>query len=280
MSDVAITTPDAAHAHSHEHAEHIHLPDPSLWPFLVAMSAGIIPVGILLLIAEKSMGGAVLGIGIVFVIISALGWCTSVIREKPTLDSAWANRTLSMGWKLFLVSEGAIFGAFFGHLFYIMYHWHKGAAWPPAGTPPISLIIPAIGTGLLVTSSVTCEMAHKFLLLGRRGACKSMMVLTMALGLIFLTLQALEWGVLGGLNFAPHTNIIGTLFYLITGFHGFHVLTGMMFLFLVYARLEFGSFDRSRHFSMNAASWYWHFVDVIWLLVFFTLYVGIQPAAH
>lgn len=281
MSDAAITaqgTEPAAHDH-HEH-EHIHLPEPSLWPFLAAISAGMVPTGILLVVNHQAIGGAFLGMGFVFVVITALGWCTSVIREKPTLDSAWANRTLSSAWKLFLLSEAAIFGSFFGHYFYTLYSWKAGAPWPPVGTPEISLIIPAIGTGLLVTSSVTCEIAHKFLLIGRRAACKNMMILTMFLGIVFLILQGYEWGELGGQQFLPSTSIVGTLFYLITGFHGFHVLTGMLFLFLVYVRLEFGSFDRSRHFSMNAASWYWHFVDVIWILVFLTLYVGLQRGAH
>jgi cytochrome c oxidase subunit 3 len=264
----------AADASGHE--EHIHLPEPSLWPFAVAISAGLIPTGVLFTVNQQVFGPAVLGAGLLLTIFCGLGWCTSVIREKHTIDQAWGNQTLSLAWKLFLLSEAAIFGAFFGHYFYMLYHIKPGQVWPPEGTPDIHLIIPAAGTIILMLSSVTCEFAHKALLVSNRSLCKTWMVITLVLGLIFLILQGYEWGVLGGMGFNLSTNIVGTLFYLITGFHGFHVVTGMMFLFLVYVRIEVGSFDRKRHFSMNAASWYWHFVDVIWLLVFLTLYLGIQ----
>lgn len=256
--------------------EEIHLPDPAIWPFIVAIGAGLLPTGILLMVHGVAGGGAVFGAGVAIVMVAGMGWCTLVIREKTTIDIQWGNRTLSFAWKLFLLSEAAIFGSFFGHYYYILYHIKPGQVWPPAGTPEIHLLIPAIGTGLLVTSSVTCELAHKALLVGRRSLAKSWMVLTLVLGLIFLALQGWEWGILGGHNFHPDTNIIGTLFYLITGFHGSHVITGLLLLGLVYARMEMGSFDSKRHFSMNAASWYWHFVDVIWIIVFLTFYVGIQ----
>jgi len=91
---------------------------------------------------------------------------------------------------------------------------------------------------------------------------------------VFMTLQSWEWGhLIAKYGFTPTTNIFGTHFYLITGFHGAHVITGLLLLALVYARLEMGSFDRTRHFSLNAASWYWHFVDVIWVFVFLLVYV-------
>jgi cytochrome c oxidase subunit 3 len=129
----------------------------------------------------------------------------------------------------------------------------------------------------LVLSSLTCELAHKALLRNRRAACKNWLFVTIALGFIFIGMQGYEWGeLLTYYQLTPTSSYVGTIFYLITGFHGFHVITGLLMLFLVYARLEMGSFDRKRHFSMNAASWYWHFVDVIWLFVFFCLYVGLQ----
>jgi cytochrome c oxidase subunit 3 len=259
----------AAHAE-----EEIHLPEPSIWPLILAIGVSFVPVGVLMLAYGHGAAGAVLGAGSLVALVAAFGWATTVIREKPTLDINWGNRVLSSAWMLFLVSEAAIFGSFFGHLGYMLY---KHDVWPPAGTPHIHLSIPAIGSGILILSSVTCHMAHMAILVNRRTLCKNWLLLTILLGFAFIALQGWEWGYLmAGYNFLPSTNVAGTLFYLITGFHGFHVITGLLLLFLVYARLEMGSFTPQRHFSFNAASWYWHFVDVIWLLVFFVLYVTLQ----
>ena len=99
----------------------------------------------------------------------------------------------------------------------------------------------------------------------------------MILGIIFLGFQGYEWGYLMNLyDFTLSTSVISTLFYLITGFHGIHVITGLLLLTLAYSRLEFGDMDNKRHFSFTAASWYWHFVDVIWIFVFLGFYVTLQ----
>ncbi len=265
-------------AHSAEE-EHIHLPEPTIWPFILAIGVGIAPIGILLWAYDHPLGvGVSAGAG-VLILLSGLAWATSVIREKYEVDIEWGNRSLSMAWKLFLLSEAAIFGAFFAHYYYLLYHWEWGeTAWPPSGTPHIHLIVPAVGTIVLVTSSITCELGHKALLAGRKSLSKTWIATTIVLGFAFLSLQAYEWGyLLAGYDFSVSTNVVGTVFYLITGFHGVHVITGLLLLFLVYSRLEMGAFDRKRHFSMNAASWYWHFVDVIWFVVFLTLYIRLQP---
>lgn len=282
-------------ADAHHEEEHIHMPAPSIWPFILVLGVGHLPIAALLFAHSEMLGvgtidvfghtyglqwlmatGALLT-GVAVSLVGAMGWASSIIKEKYEIDTVWGNRVLSQAWKLFLLSEAAIFGSFFGHYYYMLYK--MGGNWPPAGTPHIDLIIPAVGTGILVTSSLTCELAHKALIAGRRQLCKNWLILTLALGFIFLGMQAWEWGhLISKYNFTPTTNVFGTIFYMVTGFHGFHVITGVLFLFVVYARLEMGAFDRKRHFSMNAASWYWHFVDVIWLLVFFTLYVGSQHA--
>lgn len=258
------------------HDDEIHLPEPSAWPFFLALSIPFLPVGALLYVSGTPGAAVVLAVGTLLTVLSGFGWAGSVIAEKHTLDLNWGNRVLSMAWKLFLISEAAIFAAFFGHYGYMVYHAKPGH-WPPEGTPEIHLMIPTIGFFILVTSSVTIEFAHKALLVGRRGLAKSWLVLTILLGLAFISLQGYEWGHLQTYgNFFPSTNVAGTLFYLITGFHGGHVITGLLLLFLVYVRLESGSFTKTRHFAFNAASWYWHFVDVIWFFVFLILYLGIQ----
>ncbi len=255
--------------------EEIHLPEPSIWPLIVALGFGVVPVGLLLHVYGHGLGIGIMGGGALIGIIASVAWASSVIKEKASIDQKWGADSLSLGWKLFLISEAAIFGAFFAHYFYIW--WRDVETWPPPGTPSIDLMLPAIGTLVLITSSVTCEFAHKALILNRREATKNWLLLTILLGLAFLTIQAYEWGYLiYSYDFTVATNVVGTSFYLITGFHGLHVVTGLLLLILVYSRLEMGAFDRKRHFSMNAASWYWHFVDVIWLFVFLTVYIGIQ----
>ncbi|CAN5503010.1 cytochrome c oxidase subunit 3 [soil metagenome] len=273
----------AAHDAGQDHGEEIHLPEPSLWPFVVAIGMPMIPAATLLWVYDARFGGptgphifpVVLILGVIISLIGCLGWMTSVIREKETIDIAWGNRALSLAWKLFLVSEGAIFFVFFLHYYYTIY---QSSVWPPKGTPHISPIIPAIGTIILMSSSLTCEIAHKCLIRGRRSASKNWLLLTIGLGLVFLSLQGFEWGHLqASEGFTITSGYIGTIFYLVTGFHGAHVIIGIMLLYLVFTRFEMGSFDRKRHFSMNAASWYWHFVDVIWIFVFLSLYLGVQP---
>jgi cytochrome c oxidase subunit 3 len=265
--------------------EHIHLPEPTIWPFVLVVGLTPLPIAALLAsrpeLAWHHLWPAVLAFGAFLSLVGGVGWVSMVIREKTTIDQTWGNNTLSMAWKLFLLSEAAIFAAFFGHLFYSMYHAESravfGNQWPPIGTPHIHLVLPAIGTGILVASSITCELAHKALIRGKRAGCKNWLFITLLLGFAFIGLQGYEWGhLMSYYEFTPTSSYVGTIFYLITGFHGFHVITGLLMLFVVYVRLELGSFDRKRHFSMNAASWYWHFVDVIWLFVFFCLYVGIQ----
>lgn len=260
----------AAHAE-----EEIHLPDPSIWPFILAIGVSLLPLAALFLAYDVPFAGAVGGAGLFVSIVAGFGWAGSVIREKSTIDSAWGNKTLSMAWLLFLASEAAIFGSFFGHLGYMMYK--ADGAWPPPGTPDIHLSIPMIGTVLLMLSSLTCHLAHTGIIAGRRTMCKNWLIVTILLGLTFMAFMGYEWAYLQNYyDFYPNTSLIGTLFYLITGFHGLHVITGLLLLMLVYARLEMGSYTRKRHFSFNAASWYWHFVDVIWLFVFLGFYVTLQ----
>jgi cytochrome c oxidase subunit 3 len=270
----------------HDHEEHIHLPEPAIWPLILAIGIPFIPAGTVILVNADPTSSAFFGwswqviaypmmlIGAVISLIGGFGWAGMVIREKPTIDANWGNRTLSFAWKLFLISEAAIFFAFFWHYGYMMY---KLDSWPPAGTPPIHLTIPAIGTLILFSSSLTCELGHKAMIAGRKTLCKNWLFLTFLLGVTFLGLQAFEWGYLRSYyNFTVESGVLGTSFYLITGFHGAHVITGLLLLALAYSRIELGDMDRRRHFSLNAASWYWHFVDVIWVFVFLFVYVGLQ----
>jgi cytochrome c oxidase subunit 3 len=157
-----------------------------------------------------------------------------------------------LGMSLFLSSEVMFFGGLFAP--YFMLRETTPGAWPPAGSVETSLVLPSVLTAVLLASSVT---AH----LGRMGA-------TVALGLVFLFGQAYEYAQLAGEGLSPSTDVFATLFFTITGFHGLHVAVGVVMLTAVLLRKE-----RWGPGQAEAASYYWHFVDAVWVLVFLTLYV-------
>jgi cytochrome c oxidase subunit III len=261
--------------HSVVHNHESHLPPSSLWPLILALGLGFLPFGILFLTqGNKIIAELCLIVGAAVTLVSLIGWAHTVVREKaaPGEKSRVLQQTdLMMFLKYFLISETAIFGALFAHYFY---HRYGMEFWPPAGTPEIHTHLPAIATLILMLSSVTCEFAHKALKQGNKFRAKTLVLVSAILGLIFLSFQGYEWGLMQThYAFTVDTNIFGTMFYMMTGFHGLHVSIGIIFLVLVYGRLEMGQMDEKRHFSMIAASWYWHFVDVIWILLFFSIYL-------
>lgn len=256
--------------HETQHDE-IHMPEPSLWPLFLALSIGLLPLGFLLSVwAQK--GTALLVAGGVLVVTCLMGWANQLIRETATLpDIAEDDRWMRSGMKLFLVSEAAIFGAFFAH-----YYSTRTAAeiWPLPGAPHLDTSLPSIATLILMSSSVTMEFAHHALKAAKRGMASLLTLITIILGIIFLSFQGHEWGFLKTYDqFTQASGITGTLFYIMTGFHGAHVATGILMLMIVWFRLRLGHFAPERHFSFVAASWYWHFVDVIWIALFFSIYL-------
>lgn len=253
----------------------IHLPPNSIWPLILAFGIGFLPFGVVFLGMHKGIFAELCFIvGFSVTIVSLMGWAQGVVREKAKpaeAASSLQQKDLIMFLKYFLISEAAIFGALFVHYFYNRF---GDQYWPPVGSPEIHTTLPAIATLILMFSSFTCEMAYLGMKKGKRYRAKVLIAVTAVLGLIFLGFQGYEWGILINMDhFTAHTNIYGTLFYMMTGFHGFHVSIGILFLILVYARLEMGHMDEKRHFSLIASSWYWHFVDVIWIFLFFSLYL-------
>ena len=260
---------------NHEEA-HVHLPPRSVWPIVLAMGVGLLPLALVAFRTGHAIVAELLAItGGAVSVVSLMGWAHSVVRDKAedvvTGHLSMQQQDLKMFLKYFLLSEAAIFGGLFVHYYSTRYHIQ---AWPPAGTPHIHTHDPAIATLILMFSSFTCEMGLKAFEKGKKFHTKTLLLVTASLGLIFLSYQGLEWGLLmTQYGFTVETNIFGTLFYMMTGFHGLHVSIGVIFLLLAYGRLELGQMNEERHFSLLAASWYWHFVDVIWVLLFFSLYL-------
>jgi cytochrome c oxidase subunit III len=263
----------------------IHMPPLSFYPILVTIGLFFVPTGILVRnYGESGLGVSLIWFGVVFLGFSLMGWAHEVVRDKADVHTddevAQQQTDLSMVTKLMLVSEAAVFGALFAHYFYTKDFIESGLSviyessiMRPGGILETSL--PAIATMILMFSSYTCHVAHHAIMHGNKGKAKSYLILTMVLGLIFLGIQGHEWGYFAGLkeSFTIESGMFGTAFYMMTGFHGAHVAIGIVLLFLAYARLEMNHMDEKRHFTILAASWYWHFVDIIWIGLFFTIYL-------
>src|SRR5262249_38554704 len=224
------------------------------------------------------------------------GWFGTVIRESEggryneqvDISFRWG-----MGW--FIFSEVMFFAAFFGALFYMRTLAVPGlasgdtltqlwpqfkAGWPVAGpaidqpfTPMGALGIPGLNTLILLSSGVTVTWAHWGLKKNNRGQLAFGLLLTIALGILFLILQAYEYHhAYTEFNLTLKTGAYGATFFMLTGFHGFHVTLGTIMLIVILWRCVRGHFKPDHHFGFEAVSWYWHFVDVVWLLLFVLVY--------
>ena len=289
MSDHAV---DPAHAapHGGEHHEDpmSHVPPGSLWPFLVMLGLVIAPFGVLSVLG--ALKGSPVGplanpqVGVGVIILAALifafclmGWCHQIIKEKRIAHDVIAQqKDLQMFILLFLCSEAAAFSAIFGYF----YHRHlHDATFGPIPGQHFGGPFAAYATFFLLSSSLTCEVAHHAIEKGRLALGKLFLVGTIVLGVIFLGMTGFEWGELLQRGFKPSlipesgASSFAAIFFTGTGFHAVHVATGLAMLTMVLLRLEAGHFRGKRHFSLVAASWYWHFVDIVWVLLFITVYV-------
>ena len=197
-----------------------------------------------------------------------------------------------MSW--FIFSEVMFFAAFFGALFYVRnisvpdlgglsakLLWPDYAAqWPTNGpyekaqfTPMGAIGIPLLNTIILLTSGVTLTIAHHALKAGHRGALKFWLFATIVLGFTFVGFQAYEYiHAYTEMNLKLTTGVYGSTFFMLTGFHGLHVTVGATMLLVMFFRVLKGHFDAEHHFAFEATAWYWHFVDVVWLLLFVLVY--------
>jgi cytochrome c oxidase subunit III len=186
-----------------------------------------------------------------------------------TEDPSRARSNMLLGVRLGIASEVMLFGALFAAYFVIR---ADSGAWPPesfGGERP-EILLPGINTLLLVSSSVTMQLGVWAAARGDRGRLLRWLGMTLGLGLVFLSIQAYEYANNG---FGLRDGVFGSVFYTLTGFHGGHVLVGLIFIAIVANRARRGLVSAERHTAVEAASYYWHFVDVVWLFLFSTLYV-------
>ncbi len=271
------------------------VPDPSHWPIFGSFALLSMASGAALWMNDASWGKFVLIAGVCILFFMMFGWFGSVARESEggqynqQVDSGFR---WGMGW--FIFSEVMFFAAFFGALFYmrvLSVPWlgdidnkliwpDFSAHWPTAGpgisevfTPMAAWGVPAINTLILLTSGVTVTIAHWGLLKNNRTQLIVGLALTILLGMTFLYLQATEYHeAYTDLNLKLTTGAYGATFFMLTGFHGFHVTVGTLMLIVILGRSMAGHFTAEHHFGFEGVAWYWHFVDVVWLLLFILVY--------
>lgn len=250
-----------------------HLVRPSPYPLLTSLSL------LLLFSAYVFWFRFQFSLPIVFCLFILLfvlvPWFANIIRESTLLGlhTTRVQSGLRLGMALFIISELFFFLSFFwAYLhFALSPAIELGSIWPPAGIRPLTFsTFPLLNTCLLLVSGATLTHSHASLLGGFLSSSYCWLTYTLILGLLFLGVQGYEYYVS---PFSIADSSFGSSFFLATGFHGLHVLVGTLLLFVSLSRLFFGHFTPNRHFGLEASIWYWHFVDVIWLLLFLIFYV-------
>ena len=255
-----------------------HLVNPSPWPLTAAVAAGFTVFGIVQ--AAHEGGYTFLAIGLTGVLAVMFLWWRDVLRESRTkgMHSKVVQLGLRYGMTLFIASEVMFFvGFFWAYFHFALFPEHvlgaeAGGVWPPVGIRTFDPFqLPLLNTMILLLSGTTVTWAHHALLNGNRKQLVMALGFTILLGLSFSTFQALEYSE-APFKFAGG-GVYPSVFFLATGFHGFHVIIGTAFLTVCWFRARQGEFTPQRHFGFEAAAWYWHFVDVVWLFLFVAVYL-------
>jgi cytochrome c oxidase subunit 3 len=280
----------------HANAPYYFVPGPSQWPVLAGTALLLTMAGASAWVNDISFGPYLNGAGILCLLVILYKWFGDAISESEG-GKYNARVDVSYRWSMswFIFSEVMFFGAFFGALFYartISMPWladldHK-VLWPDfipqwGGTGPAGTVeaftkmspfpVPTINTALLLTSGVTLTIAHHALRAGHRKQTAIWLFLTILLGATFMGFQATEYyGAYHELNLKLTSGIYGSTFFLLTGFHGFHVTMGAIMLSVVFFRILRGDMTAEHHFAFEGAAWYWHFVDVVWLGLYVCVY--------
>jgi cytochrome c oxidase subunit 3 len=213
-------------------------------------------------------------VGFLSLVSLSFFWWRDVVREGTFQGhhTKSVQSGLRWGMLLFIVSEIMFFFAFFWAFFAssLSPSLDIGGVWPPPGIEVLNAWeVPLLNTIILLLSGVTCTWSHNAIVLGDRNSALISLGFTIFLGALFTCLQGVEYL---DANFTMSDGIYGSVFFLATGFHGFHVLIGSTFLFLCLIRLFKHHFTTQHHFGFEAAAWYWHFVDVVWLFLFVSIY--------
>jgi cytochrome c oxidase subunit 3 len=287
-----------------------YVPAQSKWPIVGSVGLLCTMFGLGSIMVNNTAGDAtgtswtIFYVGVAIMVYMLFGWFGNVVKEsRQGLYSSQMDRSFRWGMSWFIFSEVMFFAAFFGALFYARFFalpWLSGegdrgssnllwegfeATWPLINNPdpekypnPSGVIgpwgLPLVNTILLVTSSITLTIGHKALKNDKRRPAIIWTALTVLLGAIFMFFQVEEYmHAYQDLNLTLSSGIYGSTFFMLTGFHGAHVTMGAIILLVMTLRLMKGHFSGNNHFGYEAASWYWHFVDVVWLALFVFVYI-------
>jgi cytochrome c oxidase subunit 3 len=268
-----------------------HILEPDIWPLIGSISALTFTTGMVLMMHEMSAWQAVVGLGVMGLIATFFMWFRNIVNEAEGGDhTPVVQLHMRYGMILFIASEVMFFVGWFWSFFdfalfpspieldgetWVNRYQDEGAAalaqFPHKGIEVLNAFeLPLLNTLILLCSGTTVTWAHHSLIHGDRDGLKQGLWLTIALGALFTCIQAYEYYVA---PFAFGGNPYSSAFYMATGFHGFHVLVGTIFLIVCLARTYKGHFTPRQHFGFEAAAWYWHFVDVVWLFLFIAIYI-------
>lgn len=249
-----------------------HIVDQSPWPITAALGALILTSGIVKWFHFFNI--SLIMVGIIILIITTYQWWRDISREGTYqgLHSFIVSKGLRWGIILFITSEVLFFFSFFWAFFHrsLSPTNEIGLLWPPTGVTPFNALqVPLLNTIILLSSGVTVTWAHHSLIENNHTQTLQGLLLTVILGIYFTILQALEYV---EASFTISDSVYGATFFVATGFHGLHVLIGTTFLIVCLARHYKCQFSSTHHFGFEAAAWYWHFVDVVWLFLYITIY--------
>ena len=272
-------TADAAHHGEHIHhkpTHDYHLVDPSPWPLIGSIAALMLTGGGVMWMHDVAAGPWVVLLGFVGVAYVMVRWWRDVLRESARGDhSNVVSRGLRIGMVLFITSEVFFFFAFFWAFFWgaLVPPETFAVSWPPEGIEPVPAFdIPFLNTLILLLSGATVTWAHHAVRENDQATAFKALALTVALGVTFTLFQVYEYVHAIHEGFTLQSGIFGSTFYMATGFHGFHVIVGTTFLVVCMMRAWYGAFRPDKHVGFEAAAWYWHFVDVVWLFLFVWVY--------
>ncbi|ABL01840.1 cytochrome c oxidase, subunit III [Candidatus Ruthia magnifica str. Cm (Calyptogena magnifica)] len=286
-----------------------YVPSGTYWPIIGSIGIVTLFVGFANQMHGASWGGPIMALGLAILVFMLFGWFGQVVKESTNgIYNSQVDRSFRWGMSWFIFSEVMFFGAFFGALFYarqLSVPWLGGAdnniftpelwnsfsaTWRQIAfnTPgailqsgitisiPTQLVdawdLPALNTALLLLSGATLTFAHHALRSDHRNKIIGWLIATIVLGVLFLGFQITEYGHAYHDGLKLTSGIYGSTFYMLTGFHGFHVTVGVLMLTVILYRVQKGHFSSNSHFGFEGVAWYWHFVDVVWLGLFIFVY--------
>jgi len=253
-----------------------HIVKPSVWPILVSIGLFSIVINLVGVFQGLLHSFFFVLISVIFLCLTIAQWIRDMIRENLYLKkhTLKVKKGISVGFALFIVSEILFFASFFWALFHNKLNpsIELGSIWPPFGLVSMKIAIPLANTCILLTSGATITIAHLYIKKNKNKEGIIYFFFTIMLAIIFLLAQLFEYK---NSPFSISEGIYGSVFFMLTGFHGFHVILGAIMITvqcLRYIKKQYGS---KNHVGFETAAWYWHFVDVVWLFLFLFLYINI-----